>query len=408
MEHIFYINMFGGFSMSYSGKNIFFERNTTTKTNQLLQLLVCAGEQGVQRERIISKIFGKENITNPSNSLRITVFRLRKLLGEVLPEDDYIRIENGVYYWTSNIPTEVDALKFQELAQKAETVKGEKACELEQQALDLYKGEFLPQLGSEEWVVIQNIYYRNIYFKLLQDFTVNMKKQGRYDKLLAYVTTASNLYPFEDWQVEQMDCLIALNRLEEAVKLYEKTSEMFFEELGITPSERMMKKFQEMGAQVQNTSGFIEEIQKGLCGDDEEIGPYYCSYPSFAESYRYIRRVIRRTGQSAFLMLCTITDTKGVPMQKGEKQRAFIEELKLAVKSSLRSGDLYSQYSPNQILLLLMEIKQEDCEIVMKRVKSKFDSASRKNALKFCAASIADVEGKKGEIHFSSNEFIWR
>ena len=115
------VQMFGTYSIEYEGNPVSFERNTTTKTNQLMQILLQAGEKGVTRAKLLSDLFGDEEMSNPANSLRATVFRLRRLLAAAgLPEDEYVTIKGGSYYWTSGIPYELDAHQFEELLKKAE------------------------------------------------------------------------------------------------------------------------------------------------------------------------------------------------------------------------------------------------------------------------------------------------
>ena len=56
----------------------------------------------------------------------------------------------------------------------------------------------------------------------------------------------------------------------------------------------------------------MNEIQEGLNLREKDDGAFFCSYLSFMEGYRYVQRVIERSGQSAYLLLCTMTDGKGV------------------------------------------------------------------------------------------------
>ena len=67
------VRMLGAFTMEYDGAPLSFERNALTKTNQLLQILFHAGEAGITREQLLQRLFGREEVTNPSNSLRATV-----------------------------------------------------------------------------------------------------------------------------------------------------------------------------------------------------------------------------------------------------------------------------------------------------------------------------------------------
>ena len=111
-----------------------------------------------------------------------------------------------------------------------------------------------------------------------------------------------------------------MNRYKEAYQLYDATSKMFFEELGITPSERMMNQFQEMSERMGRKYHAAGEIKEDLKEPEYEDGAFYCSLPSFRDNYRLVRRLIERNGQSAFLMVCSLTDGNGHPMENREKQ----------------------------------------------------------------------------------------
>ena len=105
-EQVLKVRMLGAFTMEYKDQPVSFERNTLTKTNQLLQLLFHAGEAGITREQLLMRLFGRDEVTNPSNSLRATVFRLRKLLiaagfpenvrGETLSIEEFARLANEI------------------------------------------------------------------------------------------------------------------------------------------------------------------------------------------------------------------------------------------------------------------------------------------------------------------------
>ena len=135
------VRMLGTFSMEYNNRPVSFERNTQTKTNQLLQILFHAGADGIAREMLLQHLFGIEEITNPSNSLRATVFRLRKLLVVAgFPEnDEFVHIKSGIYRWTSNIPVEVDVFLFERKAKEAlETVKDDERYIKLKEVCELY------------------------------------------------------------------------------------------------------------------------------------------------------------------------------------------------------------------------------------------------------------------------------
>lgn len=96
------VNMLGRFSITYGDQPITFKRNSATKAVKLLQILLHSsltenqGNGGISRAQLLDDLFGREELANVGNNLRVTVFRLRKMLIEAgLPEYDYIVKEKG-------------------------------------------------------------------------------------------------------------------------------------------------------------------------------------------------------------------------------------------------------------------------------------------------------------------------
>ena len=121
--------------------------------------------------------------------------------------------------------------------------------------------------------------------------------------------------------------------------------------------------------------------------------PFYCTLPSFRDGYRLIRRIIERNGQSVFLMVCSLTDGKGRPLESREKLEVLSENLHLAIKGSLRRGDSFTKYSPSQFLILLVGTNQENCDLIFRRILDKFSSKHKswKQNLEYYVSSVADV-----------------
>ena len=115
-----------------------------------------------------------------------------------------------------------------------------------------------------------------------------------------------------------------------------------------------------------------------------------------------MQRVIERSGQSAYLLLCTMTDGKGVPLEKGEHLGKVAEELEQAIRNSLRRGDMFTRYSDNQFLMLLLGIRQEDCVIVVERINGYFE-----NYLKYSTAPISEIREADDCAHFHNMDSMW-
>ncbi|MBP3701282.1 MAG: transcriptional regulator, partial [Lachnospiraceae bacterium] len=305
------VQMLGKFSMTYQGNKVQVGKNQTTKALQLLQILLYVGADGISRVQLLEYLFGRDADGDVANNLRVTVYNLRKMLiSSGLPDENYIRVEGGKYRFVSSFPIDVDSVNFEKKVRAASKEYGSARLKLLREASNMYVGYFLPALAGEEWVAVASAHYQQLYFSCMEEICEMMKDRREYTELLELCNRAVSMYPFDEWQIHQIDCLLALNRPKEAMALYEKTTALYFDELGLPPSDRMMERFRRMSGQIRLSASNLTDIQDGLKEKERIRGAYYCPYPSFVDSYRMVVRAMERSGQSVYLMLCTISDEK--------------------------------------------------------------------------------------------------
>lgn len=81
--------------------------------------------------------------------------------------------------------------------------------------------------------------------------------------------------------------------------------------------------------------------------------------------------------------MSTITDGKGYASEGGVHFEYIRAELEQALKNSLRSGDLYTRYSTNQYLILLIGIEEENCGLVIERINDNMERTAGKKYVKY-------------------------
>lgn len=244
--------------------------------------------------------------------------------------------------------------------------------------------------------MLESLRYKELYVWCLETLCGLLKKHGEYEEMLSLYNRAIALYPFDEWQVAKIDCLIAMDRYKDALKAYEETTTLFFEELGLSPSEKMLTQFKTMSGRIQNAAANMPNIQERLREGIYRRGAYYCSYPSFVDSYRIIARVVERTGTSVFLMLCTLLNSRGEPLKEDQILTEEMENLGNAIERSLRRGDIYTRYSSNQYLVLLSGIAQENCSITYNRINMNYKKMfpGHRVELNYSISSIIDIQEK--------------
>lgn len=394
------VRLFGTERITYGEEPILYGRNSITKAMKLLLILLHSGKDGITRNKLLEDLYGREELANAANNLRVTMHRLKKTLVEAgLPEYEYIVSKSGIYYWNSPMETEVDTDVFKNLLTRVEMeTDPEERLRMGKEACQLYNGEFLQKMSGDEWVLLESVQYKNMYSQALQQVCAVLMERREYEEVLRLVEPACEMYPFDEWQAVKIDCFIAMNRYKESLKEYEKTAKLLVEELGVSPSEKMMRQFRIMSEHITNRPQVIEEIKEGLRENPEERGAFFCTLPGFRDTYRVIRRGMERNGQSVFLMVCTLIDGKGRPMGASEKLDQMSEKLYQSIKGSLRRCDSFTKYNQSQFLVLLMGTNEENCQIVIDRISNRF-SAERKSwgqHLECCVSSVYDVENQNG------------
>ncbi|MDO5146255.1 MAG: bacterial transcriptional activator domain-containing protein [Eubacteriales bacterium] len=405
------VQLLGGMSLMYGDKPISFSRNTTTKAMKLLQILLYFGERGISRGKLIENLYRAEELADAPNSLRVTAYCLKKMLVTMgMPEHNYIRISKGTYYWNAPMETQVDVHRFKQLIQEAEQeTEEEKRIGLIREACALYRGELLPGSSEDEWVVIESVQCKKKYSEALSSLCEYLWEKREYEEILSLCETACTMYPFDEWQTIRIDCFMALNRYRDAMKEYEETAKLFFEELGISPSEKLINQFKFMSERMKGTAQNIGDIKGRLREDEDEDGAFYVTLPSFRDGYRLVRRIMERNGQSVYLMLCSLVDSKGAPMEDQVKLSVMSDELMSSIKYCLRRGDSFTRYNPSQFLILLVGTNKENCGFIFDRIERYFcrEHKSWKKYLNFYVTSIADADMDNARMVFQKNGIQW-
>ena len=88
---------------------------------------------------------------------------------------------------------------------------------------------------------------------------------------------------------------------------------------------------------------------------------------------RSVERGLKRSGQSAYIILMTLTDAQGqfVPLAAREE---YMSRLSDDLQASLRSGDLFAPYSGCQYLLMVLGASSENAAVIAGRIHTRFMS----------------------------------
>lgn len=389
--NVLYAQMFGNFQLYYNGRPLTGERMRDTYFTSLMQIVLHHIDDGVGRNDLEEVLLGDRDVENRRQALQTIVYKAKKKLKNMgLPDENYIVLKKGVYYWTSRIPVKEDAAVFDGLCRQAEE------CEEEEERLTiyldacyLYKGEFLSTCAAVLWAGAEARRYRKQFCKCVENAASILRKKGdwmRLEKLGRYVTEAA---PFSDWESLTMEALVECGKYGEARKLYADTVDSYFREQGIRPSSKMVEMLEKLGNQIRYSHEVLDQIQQNLKEEPAHAeGGYQCSYPIFCGIYHAVTRMMERGGQSVYLMLCTLVDGKGNPMKEGERLDEMSSRLGEAIRISVRHGDIINQYGKGQFLVLLINTTREDCDIIEERIDRRFIVGRQRTGVEYHVNSV--------------------
>lgn len=391
-EEALYVQMFGGFALTYGEKSIIGSvKSRESQFIYLMQLLLHYRKTGVSRERLEEALFEDRDVGDVRHALRSVIYNAKRKLRESgLPDVNYIYQKDGLYHWTKEIPVVEDAGEFERLYSEAQVrEESEGKLSLYLSACYCYTGEFLPLHGTILWVMQEAKKYRGMFCECVENAVRLLKKTGYFQQMEELGAYAAKISPLSDWEVVSMEALISQGRYEDARKLYDNTADLYFREQGLRPSEQMMKLFRKLGERMEYRHGALDDIQAKLTEEENNSpGGFLCSYPVFQGVYRMVRRMMERGGQSVYLMLCTVVDGKGNPLEDPAILEGLTERLRDAILNSLRRSDAVTRYGRGEYLVLLVNTTREDCEKIQARINYRFIVGRQRIGIQYYVNSV--------------------
>lgn len=391
-ENVLYVHMFGGFALEWNGKGITSGKSKESQFSYLMQMVLHFRREGVPREELKAVVFEERDLENANHALRSVIYNARKKLGAAgLPEGDgYILQKDGRYYWDAKIPVVEDAWEMERLAAEAEAEQepGRKLW-LYLEACYTYTGDFLSAQNSAVWAAQEARRYHGLFCSCVERAALLLRENGDYEGLESLGRYASRTDPLADWETLTMEALVASGRNLEARRFYNDTLELYLKEQGFTPSRKMQDMVQKLGDQMKHSYGVLEEIQQELSQEKQLYpGGYFCPFPVFLGIYQMMQRMTERGGQSVYLMLCTVVDSKGNPMTESTRLEELSERLGECIRRAVRRSDVINRYGRGQYLVLLVNTTREDCGVVQRRISQCFTVNRQRIRVEYHVSSL--------------------
>lgn len=372
---LLHVKMLGGCSLSYQGNKISEQTLRYKKPWLLLAFLIVTRHQNLSQTDLLNIVYPEGKSENPVSALKTLMHRIRAMLDKLnfASGKELVLQTQGSYQWNTGLPCDLDIDIFDSLyayAQSTTNPDEQIACYTRMAAL--YTGQFIPKISTETWAVSLTSHYHNRYLTAVNILCDLLHNRKQYDQIAALCEKSVRIDPYQECLYEHLiHAYVDAGNQRTALQTYRNMTDLFFRELGISPSEQLTTLYRDIVKSLNEPLFDLQSIQLKLREDSNKIGAFYCEYEIFKDIYRLFVRSGERTGDSLYLCLITLQPANG----SEPSQRLFnstMDKLRQGVCDALRRGDLYTQYSVSQYLLLLQSITAEACEKVTLRILHSF------------------------------------
>lgn len=375
-KEVISVTLLGTFSMRHQvngEEKRISERDSTSKLLwSFFQYLTVFHQRGVNQDELIEVLWGDSESANPANTLKTLLHRGRAALeGLGFPDGKQVLLyRRGVYSWSPDVVLKLDIEEFDELCTAAEE---KKLPALAMEAIELYQGDFLPSATGSPWAVSQRTFYHTRFLKLCSSVDRNLLNEKRYDEAGRICRHATTIDPFDEaGHLLLMKALAEEGETQAAIQHYAEVADMFMDQLGVRPSEEMEQMYRELSRADRSIEMDLNAVRETM-QEPSAGGAFFCAYGVFQDIYRLEARNAARNGRVVQLIMVTILDKNGGPLE-ATRCPAAMESMRAAIRDNLRSGDTFTRSSIVQHLILLPTASYENSVMVMERILSAYRS----------------------------------
>lgn len=373
------ISVLGKFSIEYNGNIVSDDLNRSRKMWNLLAFIVINHNTAITQSRFIDSLWSDSNI-NPINALKTQLFRTREMLKPLdLEGEGCILSSRGAYSWNPDYEIAMDAEQFEELIHYAETVSLSPKDKISKylEAIELYKGDFIPKLSGEVWTIPISARYHSLYLEAVKKLCSLLEDENDYETIIDIIIKAIKIDSLD----EKLHSILIMayircDRYKDALEHYDSATSLLYRNLGVNPSDDLRALY----SQIMDTQKSLETdlaiIQEHLMENSLKEGAFFCEYGYFVKTYQLTKRRLERLGLSTYLCLLTLQTEKGKTPDL-EKLDAYMAKLLSVLNLSLRTGDVVSKYSGAQYILMLPCVNFENADMVMNRILANYKKKFR-------------------------------
>ena len=376
MEQTIEIKMLGHFSILVDGVDVAPQLSKSKKGLALLQYLILQEGASVPNQQLYEVLWPSESSSNPESALKTLISRMRTVLSKYSEDlSRCIVTDRGSYRFNTELNLDVDLYEFKRMQTRLLQTRSVEEVDLPmyEHAVSVYTGDLLADSnGQESWASAQHIELHGNYLKLVYRYLDELERLERFDEITYVCRKALEIDAFDEkLHISLMNAMLKIGSINEALMQHKHATEIYYKYLGMQPTEGI----QEFYKKIISADKSLDESLSIICDElktaTENVGAFMCEYAIFKEIYNLQVRNLERVDMRVFVMLVMLRGMDGKPIEP-IKLNNMMNGLQEIMRTSLRKGDVVSQFSASQFALLLPMQAKENGAIVMERIKKGF------------------------------------
>jgi len=368
------VRMLGEFSIRNDSQEISDSDNRSRKVWLLLAYMIYYRNRAISQAELLDLLWGEEaDSSNPVNALKTMLHRVRTMLNQLGDNMGYRLVirRKGSYAWNTEIPLFLDVDEFEALCKAAQASDSpDEKLALLLQALELYRGKFLPKMLSESKMLPICSYYHNFYMDTVETALSLLEERNRPEEVESLCRQGIVIDPFcESFYRHLMRALLDQGNQMGAIQVFDDLSSLLYSEFGIMPSAESKALLREAECTVNGRVISFETVREQLQESSTSRGALLCDYDFFRVIYQMQSRAVTRSGDAVHLALLSVAGKDGVLSKRSLDH--CMNNLRDLIQMNLRRGDVASRCSVSQYVILLPQANYESsCQVLCRIIKA--------------------------------------
>lgn len=379
---------FGFFDILIDEESVIHSFGSSKKTLALFKYFVGNIGQKLPTHKIMDANFGEYKYSDPGNTLRGHIHRLRTVLNNLNKQigSKALSVDHvaDYYIFTVGEHCKIDFVDFLDAIQEEPTHNeaGKKNVEI---VKNLYRGDFLLDVENMEWVNPIRYDFHRRFMRYMVTYLEALYEDGAYEDLVVEADSVmERLFFDENFQEVYIKALVALDKEKEATDHIAYMTQRYTNEVGAAPSDKvagLIKRLQSTNEAAQNVDLFTMEKLVRQSETGANSGVFISSKEFFMDLYRLeIRRKKRHDDRITIVGIMNVATADFRDMKQTEIKEVQ-DKLSSLISRTIRSQDVMTILNDSQIAFMLFDAIESTVSDVDDRMKKELDKIKKAHSL---------------------------